>query len=98
MDWLTLSQTTNFRLFQTERVCRQQFEIDENYTKFLKRVENTVRKREICSFRAITHFPTVFKGPVLQKHKKTGLVWERVKHLLEIVQKTWICELSPLDN
>ena len=22
---LTLSQTTNFRLFQTERVCRQQF-------------------------------------------------------------------------
>ena len=24
---LTLSQTTNFRLFQTERVCRQKFEI-----------------------------------------------------------------------
>ena len=24
---LTLSQTTNFRLFQTERVCRQQFQI-----------------------------------------------------------------------
>ena len=23
---LTLSQTTNFRLFQTERICRQQFE------------------------------------------------------------------------
>ena len=27
MDRLTLSQTTNFKLFQTERVCRQQFEI-----------------------------------------------------------------------
>ena len=24
---LTLSQTTNFRLFQTERVCRRQFQI-----------------------------------------------------------------------
>ena len=24
---LTLSQTTNFRLFQTERVCSQQFEV-----------------------------------------------------------------------
>ena len=24
---LTLSQMTNFRLFQTERVCRQQFQI-----------------------------------------------------------------------
>ena len=26
-DLLTLSQTTNFRLFQTERVCRPQFQI-----------------------------------------------------------------------
>ena len=26
-DKLTLSQTTNFRLFQTERVCRRQFQI-----------------------------------------------------------------------
>ena len=26
-SFLTLSQTTNFRLFQTEKVCRQQFEI-----------------------------------------------------------------------
>ena len=25
--FLTLSQTTNFRLFQTERVCRRQFQI-----------------------------------------------------------------------
>ena len=24
---LTLSQTTNFRLFQTERLCRRQFKI-----------------------------------------------------------------------
>ena len=24
---LTLSQTTNFRLFQTERVCRRQFQV-----------------------------------------------------------------------
>ena len=27
LSGLTLSQTTNFRLFQTERVCRQQFQI-----------------------------------------------------------------------
>ena len=25
--WLTLSQTTNFRLFQAERLCRRQFQI-----------------------------------------------------------------------
>ena len=26
-DFLTLSQTTNFGVFQTERVCRRQFQI-----------------------------------------------------------------------
>ena len=35
---LTLSQTTNFRLFRTERVCRQQLKSDENGRKFFKRV------------------------------------------------------------
>ena len=27
MHMLTLSKTTNFRLFQSERICRQQFQI-----------------------------------------------------------------------
>ena len=39
---------TNFRLFQTERVCRQQFEFDGNGRKFFRRVEKTVRKGEIA--------------------------------------------------
>ena len=41
---LTLSQTSNFRLFLTERVCRPQFQIDENIRKLFKQVENTVGK------------------------------------------------------
>ena len=48
-DILTHYQTTNFRLFQTERVCRQQFQIDEDGKKLSKRVENTVGKGEIAS-------------------------------------------------
>ena len=44
---LTLSQMTNFRHFQTGRVCRQLFNFDEN-GKFSKRVENTVGKGEIA--------------------------------------------------
>ena len=57
---LTHYQKTNFRLFQPERVCRQQFQIWRKWRKLAKRVENTVRKRRNCSLRAISPFPTVF--------------------------------------
>ena len=39
---LTLSQTSNVRLFQTERLCRGQlFKFDENDRKLSKWVQNT---------------------------------------------------------
>ena len=41
---LTLSQTTNFRLVQIERICRRQFNFIENGRKLFKQVENTVGK------------------------------------------------------
>ena len=47
---LCLSQTTNFELFQTERVCRRQFKLDENSRKFIKRAENTVGEGEIAPY------------------------------------------------
>ena len=47
---LTLSQTTSFRLFQTERACRRQFQLDENGRKFAKWVENTAGKGEIARY------------------------------------------------
>ena len=43
-DTLTLSQTTNFRLFQTET------KISKNGRKFFKWVENTMRKGEIARY------------------------------------------------
>ena len=46
-DKLTLSQTTNFRLFQIVR-ADDNFKFDENGRKFFKRVENTVGKGEIA--------------------------------------------------
>ena len=68
---LTLSQTTNFKLFQTKTVCRRQFKSDENDRKFSKRVENTVGKRRNCSLRAISPFPTVFSRDLYCRHVKT---------------------------
>ena len=56
---LTLSQTTNFRLFQTHEFADDNFNFDENGRKLSKQVENTGKRRN-CSLRAICHFPTVF--------------------------------------
>ena len=53
---------------------------DENGRKFSKRVENTMRKREIARF-VTSNFSfshRVFKRLVLQIRKKQRLVWERV--------------------
>ena len=58
---LTLYQTTNFRLFQTERLCRRQFKFDENGRKFFKQVENTVGKGEIARHEQFLLFPQCFQ-------------------------------------
>ena len=55
---LTLSQTTNFRLFQTERDAN--FKFDENGRKFSKWVENTVGKGEIARCEQFLLFPQCF--------------------------------------
>ena len=52
---------TNFRLFQTERVCRRQFQINENGGKFSKWVENTAGKGEIARNEQFLLFPQCFQ-------------------------------------
>ena len=47
---LTLSQTTNFRLFQTERFADDNFEFKENGRKLSNWVENNVGKGEIAHY------------------------------------------------
>ena len=59
---LTHYQTTNFRRFQTERVCRPQFQLDENGRKLSKRIENTVGKGEIARYEQFLLFPVFSKG------------------------------------
>ena len=48
--YLTLSQTTNVRLFQTERVADDNFKFDENGIKFSEWLEDTVGKGEIARY------------------------------------------------
>ena len=74
---LTHYQTTNFRLFQTERVCRPQFEIGRKWQKVIQTGRKRCGKRRNCSLRAISPFPSVFKG-LFPRGSKGVFVWEWV--------------------
>ena len=80
---LTHYQTTNFRLFQTERLCRRQF--DENGRKLSKPVENTVGKGEIARFEQFLLFPQSFQKACFPGTSKGVIVWEWVKAILAIL-------------
>ena len=70
---LTLSQMTNFRLFQTERVCRRQFKLDKNGRQFSRWIENTAGKGEIVVTSNFSFSHRVFKRLLLQTCKNQGL-------------------------
>ena len=77
---LTHDQTTNFRLFQNERVHRQQFQKmarklsdDENGRKLSERVENTVGKRGLLITSSFSFSHSDFKRLVSQGRQKVSL-------------------------
>ena len=74
--FLTHYQTTNFGLFQTERVCRRQF---QNGRKLSKQVENTVGKGEIARYKQFLFFPHCFQKACFPGVSKGVIVWEWVK-------------------
>ena len=57
---LTISQTTNFRLFQ-KGFSDNNFKFDENGGKFSKSVENTVGKGEIARYEQFFLFQQCFQ-------------------------------------
>ena len=68
---LTLSQTTNFRLFQNERVCKREFQIWWKRKKVLQAGRKHCGKKRNCSSWAISPFPTVFSKDFFCRHLKT---------------------------
>ena len=58
--FITLSQTTNFRLFQIERVCRQQFQIWWKWLKVPQTGRKHCGKRRKCLFKQFLLFPQCF--------------------------------------
>ena len=57
---LTHYQTRNFRLVQTERVCRRQFQTWREWQKVILTGRKHCGRRRNCPLRAISPFPTVF--------------------------------------
>ena len=75
---LTHYQTTNFTLFQTERVCRRQFQISR---KLSIQVENSVGKGEIARYEQFLLFPQCFQKACFPGASKGVIVWEWVNPL-----------------
>ena len=68
---LTLSQTTDFRLFQTERVCRRQYQFWSKWQNVFQTGRKRCGKRRNCSLWAISPFPSVFSKDLYCRHVKT---------------------------
>ena len=100
----TLSQTTNYRLIQIERVCRRQFQIRWKWQKFLQTRRKHVERRN-CSLRAIASFPTVFSKNCIADTWKPGLVWEGLITFdllplkgIVLVESTVLSSVNPFPN
>ena len=70
-SFLTLSQTTNFGLFQTERFCRLQFQVRSKWQNIFQMGKKQRGKRRNCSLWAISPFPTVFSKDFYHRYVKT---------------------------
>ena len=95
---MTLSKTTSSRLFQSQRVCKEQFQINESGRKFSKRVENTVEKGEIAYYDQFLPFQKSFqKKFVLQTCKKTQKFdWKIADEKIKLLSLTDLPELFSL--
>ena len=76
---LTHYQTTNFRLVQTERVCRRQFQIWRKWKKVIQTGKNTVGKGEIACYEQFLLFLPCFQKACFPGASKGVIVWEWVK-------------------
>ena len=81
VHWLTFSKTVNFRLFQTERVWRRQFQIWWKWQRVFQMFRKHWGKKEkllIMSNFCFSH--SVFKRLVLQTRKNQGLFGKGLTH------------------
>ena len=77
---LTHYQMTNFRLFQTERVCRRQFQISQKW-KLAKRGKTLWEKEKLLITSNFSFSLSVFKRLVSQGCQKVSLCVNGLSHI-----------------
>ena len=94
---LTHYQTTNFRLFQTERVCGRQFQIWRKWQQVIQTGRKHCGKTRNCSLQAISPFShIVFKRLVSQVPQKVSLCGNGLRHLTDSLPNDKILDWSKL--
>ena len=68
---ITLSQTTNFRRFQSEGVCRWQFQISCKWRKIVEKGRKPCWKKRNYLIQTISPVPSVFLQDLYCRHIKT---------------------------
>ena len=82
---LTLSQTTNFRLFQIKKFADNNFKFGDIGRRF-EGVENPVEKRRNYSFMSDFFFShSVLKDSYCRHIKKMGFIWEMFKEVHKLI-------------
>ena len=81
---LTLSQTTNFELFQIERVRRRQLKLDDIGWKVSKWVENSVGKGEIAHYEQFLLFLQCFQKACFPGASRGVWEWVNCQNMLII--------------
>ena len=77
---ITLSKTTSFELFQTQKeFADDNAKFDENGRKFSKRVENTAGKGEIARYEQFLLNPQCFLKTCAANSKNQGLFGKGLK-------------------
>ena len=87
---LTLYQTTKFRLFQTESVCRRQFQWTKMAESYPNGQKNTVGKGEIARYEQFLLFPQCFQKACFPAASKGVIEREWVKCLLSSGNSTYL--------
>ena len=88
---LTHYQMTNFRVFQIERVCRQQFQIRRKWHKIIQMGRKHCGKGEIAHYEQFLLFPQCFQracfpGPW---HQKVSLCRNGLRHFNSFPNNPW---------
>ena len=87
--FLTLSQTTNFRLFQIERICRRQFQMRWKWQHVLQtRRKHCGEKGEIARHKQFLLFQQCFQKPCNADIKNLGLFGKMLRTISVLL--SWV--------